>query len=689
VSDTTPRITRRETLQLTGAGALSAALGLQAGPVRAGAARAAPPPAGNASAQLVLSQRRWRADDVGGTAGPIVEDAARRFGPGTAHLLVLLPAADVPRAPVRQSRVVAALAELATRSGVWLAGAACMESEGTNAVLGFLIAPDGATRLAIPKVTPDMAEGFSDAAAGLGRAGSFAVAGTPFGVVGLLPGEDVLMPGLVRGLMYAGAELLLAPLGAVPPGTEPALADLPVCIGYENWCAVAITARGAHATYGDHTLDTVVAAAGTAEAAVHFEPGFVRQARAKISPDIYDNFPLWLRDDLFGRIFTAQAAARPAGPAPTTREGWRTEADRRMARQAERKTPADKLLDSYLAFVVQPATMVTLPAEGRREALTQNIDTALRQVGPLVMAPNAKLALFPEFCFSGAAYRTVPDMLSAAVTLPGPEVARLQQWARDNTIYAAAQFLETDPAFPGRAFNTAVIIDDAGEVILKHRKLQCVDIFGALPDTTPGSVFDQYVEQNGIESLYRIVDTPLGKIGVAICFEIVFPEVIRSMANEGAEVILHLTAEGYGSLRPAWHALRRKRAFENQVYLLCSNKGYEQAQREAWVSYGESALVDFRGRVRDRLGGNGPGVLIAPVELGSLRAARRDVRLNTLIWDEPGAYAAAYQRGLGIANNGWTGDPQQSPYNRVGERIPALADVQDRFYAAGTYRRPG
>ena len=601
---------------------------------------------------------------------------------------MVLPAADGTRDPVQQSRALSALGELAIRSRAWVAGAACLQSGVTDAVIGFLIGPDGETRIVVPKVTPDIAEGFSDAAAGLAHPCSFTVAGTPFGVVGLLPGEDVLMPGLVRGLMYAGAELLLAPLGAVPPGTEAVLADLPACIGYENWCAVAITARDAHATYGDHTLDTVVAAAGATQAAVHFEPGFIRQARAKISPDVYDNFPLWLRDELFGRLFAAQAATRPAMASPVTREGWRAEAARRIARQAQRRTPAGKLLDSYLALTVQPATMATLPAEKRREALVQNIDTAIRQVGPLVMAPNAKIALFPEFCFSGAAYRTVPDMLSAAVTLPGPEVAKLQQWSRDNSIYAAAQFLETDPAFPDRAFNTAVIIDDAGDLILKHRKLQCVDLFGALPDTTPGSVFDQYVARNGIDSLYRIVDTPLGKIGVAICFEIVFPEVIRAMANEGAEVILHLTAEGYGSLRPAWHALRRKRAFENQVYLLCSNKGYEEARREAWVSYGESELVDFRGRVRDRIGGNGPAVLIAPVELGSLRAARRDARLNTLVWDEPGAYAAAYLQGLGVANNGWTGDPLQSPYSRAGERITALADVQDRFYSAGTYRRP-
>ena len=61
-------------------------------------------------------------------------------------------------------------------------------------------------------------------------------------------------------------------------------------------------------------------------------------------------------------------------------------------------------------------------------------------------------------------------------------------------------------------------------------------------------------------------------------------------------MILHLTAEGYSSHRVAWPALRRKRAFENQAYLLCSNKAYDPARREPWVSDGESQFIDFRGR---------------------------------------------------------------------------------------------
>lgn len=692
-------LTRRQTLQLAGAGMVTGAVGFAgaaaqtpAATPRTGASapqRPATAAAGGEAVQCLLVQRAWDASDPQPVLGPLLARLDPVFA-GERHRLLLLPQATAPAGlPPGEASLFATLGTLASRHRCWIAGAATVAEAGTACTIAFLFDAEGRRWLRTPKVTPDVADGFAEASATLGAPRRFEAAATPFGLLGLLPGEDVLVPGLVRATIYAGAELLLAPFAAAPPGTAAALHELPAAIGYENWCAVAIAGREGGVHYGDLTLDTVAGEPGLDWAAVRFDPQVVRRARARISPDLYDNFPVWVRDELFGRIFVHQAGQRPAGTSPATRDGWRAEAARRIAARERRSTPSDLLLDSWLALIVQPATMASLPADDRRGALARNVDTALAQVGRLAATPNAKIALFPEFCFTGAGYRTVPDLLGASVEATGPEIAKLRQWARDNSIYAAAEFLELDPAFPQRAFNSAFLIDDRGEILLTHRKLQCVDVYGALPDTTPGSIYDEYVARHGIEHLYRIADTPLGRIGVIICFEIVFPEVARALANAGVEVILHLTAEGHGSRRAAWHALRRKRAFENQAYLLCSNKAYDPARREAWVSYGESQYIDFRGRERDRLADNGPAVLVAPVDMASLRAARRDLRLNTAIWDEPGAYAGAYLQGLGIANNGWTGDPLQNPYARVGERVTGLADVQERFYGHGVYRRPG
>lgn len=637
-----------------------------------------------ASARLLIASQRWTAARALQTLGPLLAALAPHKGPEP-HTLLLLPRADPGTAPA-EARLIATLARLARTHNLWLATAAPVSTASGAQSIGLLLAPDGTLALRTTKATPDLFLGFTDTMATLDQPMDFPIATTPFGQLGLLVGEDAQLPGLVRGTMLAGAELLLNPSSGAAPGTFEALAEAPSAMAYENWNMVAVATPEDANRSGlfDWRGQQVRAAPGQALLSVRLDVAPLRQARAIVSPDIYDNFPVWLRDALYAEIFAHQARQRPATASPRTRTDWQAEGQRRLARQSQRQTPEDQLEPYYLAYIAQPATMATLPAENRRQALVQNIDTALATIGRLAKAPNARLALFPEFCFSGAGYRSIPDLLTVACELPGPEVARLQDWARENRIYTAAQFMEADPKFPNRAFNTAVLIDDSGEIILKHRKLQCVDILGALPDTTPASIHDDYVAAYGLESLYAIADTPLGKIGVSICFELNLPEVMRAMTLAGAEIILHLTAEGYGSERHMWHAQRRKRALENQAYLLCANKGYDPAKKEPWVPYGESQFIDFRGRERDRISHNGPGLLIAPIDMASLRAARADLGFNLAIWDEPGAYAHAYAQGKGVPNNLWSGDPLTNPH--VG--TATLTATRDRYYTRGTYQRP-
>lgn len=92
-----------------------------------------------------------------------------------------------------------------------------LQLAGAGMVAGASAAPavSQAAAAAGTPVTPDLA----DATATLAVPRRFETASTPFGRVGLLPGEDLLMPGLVRATVHAGAELLLAPFSAAPPGT--------------------------------------------------------------------------------------------------------------------------------------------------------------------------------------------------------------------------------------------------------------------------------------------------------------------------------------------------------------------------------------------------------------------------------------------------------------------------------------
>lgn len=690
---------RRELIQLSSAAGASAFLTMARGGIAAvdalpAGARADGP---EMSARLVLSQERWSAAQPRRDLRPLLQALHSERRSGRPEQLVLLPQAEAPqgRQP-DEDKFFAALARLAREQQLYLTGSARLATRAGVATVGFMFDERGTLMLRAVKATPDCHDGFSDSTAALGQPAQFHVASTPFGKVGLLVGEDLLIPGLVRGAMLNGAELLLNPgLGAVPGSQAEALAELPTAVAYENWFVVARATPATRdvdgflqrlpALTGVFDWQGNVARAVTGETALYvpFHASVLRQARAHLSNVQYDNYPVLLRDALFGAVYTQMAAARGAASVPETRADWWREAQQRIAAQDQRETPVEQLLDRYYAVAVQPAPTSPLPKASRRAAQFDNIRYSLGLLGPVPQLPDVKLVVFPEFCFSGAGYRTVEDVLSVAVRLPGPELDILSEFAQRTSSYVAGQFLEEDPKFPQRVFNTAFLLNDSGDLILKHRKLQGVDTLGALRVHTPGSIFEAYVDEFGLESLYAIADTPLGKLGHMICFETVFPEVSRLLAQAGAELIIHSTSEGWGSLRSMWHALRRKRALENTAYLLMSNTGFDPTRPGLWRPYGESQFIDYFGKTRDQLAHNAVDALTVLVDMSALRAARSDPAVNTLIWDEPASYATAYSQGKGVPNDIWRGDPLAFPY--ADKQV--LKDVHARFYERGVYTR--
>jgi predicted amidohydrolase len=650
---------------------------------------------------LILSQERWSTKDLEERLDGVIAVAAAGRATALQPTLILLPPAEVEWGAIaNESDVFAAIAARANGHRVYLAGAATVTAKdsGQTETIGFIFSPTGQLLARVPKVTPDFASGFSDSSARMSAPAEFPVVATPLGKLGLLVGEDLLMPGLVRGAMLSGAEVLLNPaVLSDSGGVSQAVEELPQTIAYENWMYVAVATAGSR-QQGDARVslptrsglfdwqgDAVTTQGEVSFLRTHPDPEVLRRARAHVSRNRYDNYPLILRDAVYGAVYAHLAELRGPARTPEARRSWWREARRRSAAQRVRRTPENQLLDGYYALMAQPHTLSPLPSNARREGLMRNITESLALVEGRARRPDSKIVVFPEFCFSGAGYRTVEDVISVAMRLPGPEMDVLSEFAQRNNIYIAAQAMEKDETFPDRIFNTAFLINDSGDLIHRHRKVQCVDVIGALRDHTPGSIFERYVEEFGIESLFSVADTPLGKIGHIICFEIIFPEVLRLMALEGAELLVHSTSEGWGSVKPMWHACRRKRAYENTAYLLMSNTGYDPSRPKPWIPYGESQFIDYRGNTRDAISHNGPEVLQAWVDMAALRSARRDARVNIPLWDEPGAYAHIYNQGHAVPNELWNGDPFEFPYRDGRVRD----DVLERFYQRGIYLRPG
>lgn len=159
------------------------------------------------------------------------------------------------------------------------------------------------------------------------------------------------------------------------------------------------------------------------------------------------------------------------------------------------------------------------------------------------------------------------------------------------------------------------LYNDTGEVVARYNKVHLFDVRLEESDET-------YNESETIEpgSAISVVDTPFGKLGLAICYDLRFPELFRSMADEGVEVIAIPSAFTAITGKAHWETLLRARAIENLSYVIASAQGgYHVSGRE---TYGHSMIVDPWGVILDELS-SGSGFVVADLDLQKVRDTRR------------------------------------------------------------------
>ncbi|VAW39517.1 Nitrilase/cyanide hydratase and apolipoprotein N-acyltransferase, partial [hydrothermal vent metagenome] len=123
--------------------------------------------------------------------------------------------------------------------------------------------------------------------------------------------------------------------------------------------------------------------------------------------------------------------------------------------------------------------------------------------------------------------------------------------------------------------------------------------------------------------LFPVVDTELGKLGVAICYDWLFPECIREIAAQGAQVINRVSAymDPWGLTAPMdwWSLINRTRALENMVYVVAANQGASFKNYPPFSWPGGSMIVDFDGRILASAGDNaGEKIVVAPIDIDTL-----------------------------------------------------------------------
>ena len=158
---------------------------------------------------------------------------------------------------------------------------------------------------------------------------------------------------------------------------------------------------------------------------------------------------------------------------------------------------------------------------------------------------------------------------------------RMSSWARENRVLligGSVPELEGD-----RLYNTCFVYGADGELLARHRKIHLFDV------DLPGMRFhESHTFTPGSE--ITVFDTPYGRMGVAICFDVRFPELFRAMARRGAELIC-LPAQFNMTTGPAhWEATMRTRAVDNELFFVAASAArYEGFSYECW---GHSLILD-------------------------------------------------------------------------------------------------
>lgn len=246
-----------------------------------------------------------------------------------------------------------------------------------------------------------------------------------------------------------------------------------------------------------------------------------------------------------------------------------------------------------------------------------NAGANLLEAGKLVAraaAAGAKLVVLPEnFAFMGL---TDSDKLAhAEAEGVGPIQEFLSRESERHGVWLVGGTLPIVASRPGKVRAACLIFNAHGQLAGRYDKIHLFDV------NVPGSE-EQYRESETIErgETSRVMDTPFGRLGVAICYDLRFPELFREMADEGMDLLAVPSAFTARTGAAHWEILVRARAVENLCHVIASNQGgFHLNGRE---TYGRSMIVGPWGDTLSCLP-TGAGIACAEVDLDKMHRLRR------------------------------------------------------------------
>lgn len=261
----------------------------------------------------------------------------------------------------------------------------------------------------------------------------------------------------------------------------------------------------------------------------------------------------------------------------------------------------------FLAAVVQLTS--TSDEEANWESAEALVERAARAGASLVATPENTNYLGPH-----------DEKVRRAEPLGGPTCQRFAGLARRLGIHLLlGSFNERGDE--RRCANTSVLFGPDGSVLATYRKVHLFDV------DVPGGV--TFMESATVVpgDAPVMVETPLAKLGLSICYDVRFPELYRRLVDLGAEVLTVPAAFTLATGKDHWEPLLRARAIENQCYVLAPaqhGKHDDGGLRESW---GHAMIVDPWGHVV-AMASDGPGIALAEIDLARVARVRRAIPVS-------------------------------------------------------------
>lgn len=243
----------------------------------------------------------------------------------------------------------------------------------------------------------------------------------------------------------------------------------------------------------------------------------------------------------------------------------------------------------------------------------------LAQAGVLIRqasAQGAELAVLPEyFCLIG---QNDSDKLAIQETFgKGPMQDALATYARESGLWLVAGTLPITANTPDRVFNSSLVFNPRGECVARYDKIHLFMFDNGRERYDESRVLDRGATPTRFELPSR--DGHSWQIGMSVCYDLRFPELYRTYAQQGVDLILVPSAFTHTTGQAHWEILLRARAIENLAYVAAAAQGGVHPNgRQTW---GQSILISPWGAVLASQA-QGPGVVIADLDAAELRARR-------------------------------------------------------------------